>query len=202
MFTMKFNRKNADVTVEPSIEQKAKKAQKSAILSAVLYLALGILLICHPEPAVLWLCYTLGAVLALYGIIRIVSYLKSQLFVGDLLLGIATAAFGIFTLLSPTSVLGILSVFLGLIILVNGFVSLQRAFTLKQYSYKYWYIPMLLALLVLALGALVIAIPTLFGSILMVIIGILLVYEGISDLWMIYTLSKLAKDVKNILNEQ
>ncbi len=60
---------------------------------------------------------------------------------------------------------------------------------------------MLLALLVLILGVLVIAIPTLFGSILMVIIGILLVYEGVSDLWMIYTLSQLAKDVKNILDE-
>ena len=170
------------------------------VLSALLYLLLGIVLAIWPEGSAKMLCYCIGSVVTIYGVFNIIAYFTRRGLEGlhpELLAGIVAAAFGVFTLLKPTVIASILPFVLGLIIVVDGAVNLKRAMTLRSLDFSKWSIYFLLSCLTILLGVGAVLNPFDSLTLLLRLIGLVLIYEGISDLWAIFRISSLARAVEH-----
>ena len=70
-----------------------KNRKLSFLLASILYLALGLVLLIWPGTATTVICYAFGAVLAIYGLVAIISFFVSRKggFAFELFLGIVAA---------------------------------------------------------------------------------------------------------------
>ena len=171
-----------------------KDIKWSLILAALLFLFLGIALLIWPHTSNLILCYLVAGVLPAYGLFNIIAYFGRERGSWiELIVGVICAAFGIYALVQPTRISDIISIILGVAILVDGGMSLRRDFELRTAGFLQWWVPFALDVLILILGAVVIFNPSLFAELLLQIIGILLIYESVSDLWSIHRLAKLTR---------
>lgn len=171
-----------------------KDIKWSLILASLLFLLLGVALLIWPHTSNLILCYIVAGVLTAYGLFNIIAYFgKERGSLIGLIVGVICAAFGVYALVQPTGISDIISIILGVAILVDGAMSLRRDFELRAMDFPQWWIPFALDVLILMLGAVVIFNPGLFAQLLLQIIGVILIYESVSDLWTIHRLAKLAR---------
>ena len=171
-----------------------KDIKWSLILASLLFLFLGIALLIWPHTSNLILCYIVAAVLTAYGLFNIVAYFgKERGSLIGLIVGVICAAFGVYALVQPTRISDIISIILGVAVLVDGTMSLRRDFELRERGFVRWWLPFGLDVLILILGAIVIFNPGLFAELLLQIVGVILIYESVSDLWTIHRLAKLAR---------
>ena len=166
----------------------------SLILASLLFLFLGIALLVWPHTSNLILCYIVAAVLTAYGLFNVIAYFgRERGSLIGLIVGVICTGFGLYALVQPTRVSDIIFIILGVAILVDGAVSLRRDFDLRAAGFDRWWIPFALDVLILLLGCVVVFNPGLFAEMLIQIIGVILIYESLSDLWSIHRLAKLAR---------
>lgn len=160
-----------------------------AILSAVC-IALGIILICRPGLTGILICRAAGIFALLFGAFRAAAALRArgagwgvQL---HLVISVVLLAFGIFALAEPQVVLSILPVALGVYLLMECVGKVQRALLLKSCGYIRWWTALAAGIMAAALGLLLIANP--FGAVesMLMFLGISLVADGVSDLWILW----------------
>ena len=115
------------------------------------------------------------------------------------MVGGLTAAIGIFSLISPDSIRDILSIVLGLVVIIDSLVGIKRAFTLRDLELSSWWVRLLLSVAAAILGALFMVQKELFGRALLIVIGAVLLYQGLSDLISVIQISILGKRLKKTL---
>ena len=166
----------------------------SFLLAAVLYIILGLILLIWPGVSATVFCYAFGGILLIYGVVTIVSFFlrdsRQGSFVFELFLGIVAAALGLLFLLRPVIVASVLPVILGLFIVVDGLVNLKRALELRRMLYLRWTVPLVLSAVSAVLGLVIVFQPFLAAEALVMLIGAVLIYEGLSDLWTIFRVSQ------------
>lgn len=182
-----------------SKNKKHGKAISTAIISALAYIVLGFVMIFYPDKVSIALCYTLGGALTVYGLFNLITYFTSkQAFFGfEMIVGIAATAFGVFFLISPQSILGMIFAIIGILIIVDSTIDIKRSFQLKSLGVKYWWISFVVSALIIIFAITTIIFPGFFADIIMIILGIALVYEGISGLTLIATIGHYAKKISN-----
>lgn len=172
----------------------------SFLLAAVLYIILGLILLIWPGVSATVFCYAFGGILLIYGVVTIVSFFlrdsRQGSFVFELFLGIVAAALGLLFLLRPVIVASVLPVILGLFIVVDGLVNLKRALELRRMLYLRWTVPLALSAGSAVLGLVIVFQPFLAAEALVMLIGAVLIYEGLSDLWTIFRVSQWTKEYR------
>lgn len=178
-----------------------KNMKISFLLAAVLYIVLGAVLVIWPGTTATVVCYAFGGILTLYGLVSIASFFLSRAagFAFELFSGIVSGALGVLLLVRPEIVISILPVVLGLFILVDGLVNLKRAFELRRLEYPRWMVSLVLSLVSLVLAAVVLFHPYLAAEALVQVIGGVFIYEGISDLWTIFMVSRMTRELRRRL---
>lgn len=178
---------------------KHGKAISTAIISALAYIVLGFVMIFYPDKVSIALCYTLGGALTVYGLFNLITYFtaKQASFGFEMIVGIAATAFGVFFLISPQSIIGMIFAIIGILIIVDSAIDIKRAFQLKALGVKYWWISFLVSALIIIFAVCTIIFPSFFADIIMIVLGIALVYEGISGLALIATIGHFAKKISN-----
>ena len=171
-----------------------KDIKWSLILASLLFLFLGVALLVWPHTSNLILCYIVAGVLTAYGLFNIAAYFgKERGSVIGLVIGVICAGFGLYALVQPTRVSDIIFIILGVAILVDGAISLRRDLELRAAGFGRWGVPFALDVLTLILGCIVVFNPSLFAEVLIQIIGMILIYESVSDLWSIHRLARLTR---------
>ena len=183
------------------LEKALQEFRWSFIITALVFIALGLLLILRPNLARELLAYAVGGALAVYGLFNILSFLfaKDRTLSFELVIGVITAAVGIFILASPGTVLNIIQIVLGLAIIIDSLLGIKRAFTLRELGLGSWGAILSLSILTSILGILFVMHQDLFGSALMVVIGIVLLYQGVSDLITVIRISVIGNRMKKNL---
>ena len=183
------------------LEKALQEFRWSFIITALVFIALGLLLILRPNLALELLAYAVGGALAVYGLFNILSFLfaKDRTLSFELVIGVITAAVGIFILASPGTVLNIIQIVLGLAIIIDSLLGIKRAFTLRELGLGSWGAILSLSILTSILGILFVMHQDLFGSALMVVIGIILLYQGVSDLITVIRISVIGNRMKKNL---
>ncbi len=174
-----------------------KKVKANALVSAALYAALGIVLLIWPALSTNVLCTALGAVLVLCGIVDIFVFLSNRdgsLYAGfHLVLGIVLSAVGVWLMARPTLVAVIIPRIIGILIVIHGVSDLGDAVTLRRNGYARWTTALLLGLVTLALGAILIFSPFQTFTTVVRLIGLFLLYDGVSDFWISTRVSRAVK---------
>ena len=178
-------------------EKAAKKLKFNFVVAALLYLALGVVLVGWPDTTSQIICCVIGAVLLAYGAVSILVFLASQEKTAalglNLVVGVVAAALGVFFLTQPKLLLSILPVLMGLFIIIVSLLSVKRAFELRRWQYSKWWVALILALAAIGLGLLIAFHPYMAAQTVVVVIWLAFLYVGVCDLWAIFTASRAAK---------
>ena len=181
-----------------SIFSLGREIKWSFSLAALVELLLGLLLALAPNTSSQLLCTFIGIVVLAYGAFNILSYVLDRgmsAYTFELLLGILAAAFGIFVLCNKDFIIKFLFIVLGLIVLVSSIAGIKRALNLRAFGYPRWWAAMVSACATCLIAMSILLFPKLYGNMALMIIGIMLIVEAVSDLMSIRKLSHLAQDV-------
>ncbi len=178
---------------------KNKSGANVTIISSLAYLVLGFIMIFMPDTVGNTLSYVLGIVLTVYGLFNIISYFlgKEQNLYMELTVGIIATAFGIFTLFSPGVIAKIIFVIFGIIIIIDSLLDVKHSIQLKALGMKKWWICLLVSVAIIIIGLSTIFFADFFRDFLIFILGIIMIYEGVSGLVMIGLMSHYAKKFGN-----
>ena len=182
------------------MKEKAKNLKLNFAAAAVLYLALGVVLLGWPDTTSNIICYAIGAVRRIYGLVSIISFLASREMTAalalQLVVGVVAAALGVFFLTQPRLILSIFPVLMGLFIIIVSLLSVKRAFELRRYRYPKWWAALLLALVAIALGLLILFHPYMAAETAIMVIGVVFLYVGVCDLWAIWKASRALREFR------
>lgn len=178
----------------------------SCLLSALCFIALGVFLVGWPDLSRIWICRVLGAaLLAAGGVYIIFHFVRSKgaavVFQYDLVLGIILAIVGIWLLTTPDLILTFLQYILGAILIIHGVIDLQGAINLRSGGSQHWWSAFLIALITIALGAIVIWNPFASINALLMLVGLSLIFDGVSDLLILFHLARTFKKVEKAVAE-
>ncbi|MCQ4866283.1 HdeD family acid-resistance protein [Pseudoflavonifractor phocaeensis] len=177
-----------------------KNMKVSFLLASVLYIALGLVLLIWPGITSDLICLSFGLLLLIYGIITIISFFVHDSRLGtfrfELILGIVAAAAGLLFLIKPEFVKSVIPVVLGIYIIIDALLNLKRSLELHSLQYGRWWVILVLSLVSVALGVLILFRPGMTADVLTMVIGGVFVYNGLSDLWSIFKISRITKEYR------
>jgi len=168
----------------------------SSILAALVTIALGMLLVWWPDRSMDFLCLMLGITIFAIGIIYILGWLarrKKGVPAFFVLPGVILCALGVWLMTSPDSVIILIQYIFGAILIFHGVIDLQGALALASHRWNRWWLDLLLTALTIGLGVLILLNPFGTFSALVILIGAALIYDGVSDLWIIWRLGRANK---------
>ena len=178
-----------------SIRGYFKALKWRSLIVAFSAILLGLLFILTPQASADVICYVAGILLLASGIAAVISYLASGRLFGSyaLVSGIVLLVCGVFCLLRPEIIQGLLTVLFGVFLVIDGMMTLQdgvdcaRARLAGWAVCACWWVPALLGAVTIALGCVV-----LFGKFdsIMLLAGISLIADGVFDLIVTLAFSK------------
>ncbi len=173
-------------------------------LSALICVILGIVLLIWPGQSTQVVCMILGIVLGGFGILQIILYLatreKTMVSHSMMMLGIVLAVIGVWIVLKPDTIIKAIPMIVGILIVIHGLHNAVQAIDLKKMQYDNWWVALLLSLLTVALGAVLICNPFTIVDTVVQIIGAFLIYDGLSDMWILSRLFKTKKNREKIID--
>lgn len=175
------------------------KSIKTNILgSAVLCTILGIVLVIYPNTSLTIVCRAVGLIVLITGVGFLISHARGGFFSWfhnlDLILGILFVILGGFIIIKPLGLLSIVPVVFGVLLIFHGISDLGQGLELRKYEAEQWWVPMVLAAITILLGIVIMKNPFSTIDMLMRIIGICLIYDGLSDLLIV---GKFSRSIRN-----
>lgn len=169
------------------------------VISAALCI-LGVLLIVYPTISAKVLCYILGGVLTVYGIIKMVGYFSKDLyrlaFQYDLASGALITALGVIMLVIPDGVISVTHTVIGILVLADGLFKIQIAIDAKRFGVSRWWLIAAAAILTGVVGLLLILHPFAGAAAAMILMGVGLLAEGILNLSVVLCAVKIVRHQK------
>lgn len=166
--------------------KRLRNAKIAYVLISVVMVVLGIALILWPEISALAVCNITGAVLTVFGIIKLVGYFSKDMyrlaFQFDLALGVFSLLVGVLMLVHPTGVVRLVPVITGVFVILDGAFKLQTAHDAKRFGLSGWWCILLLAIVSCLGGLFLVANPFQGANALMILLGITLVIDGVQNL--------------------
>jgi uncharacterized membrane protein HdeD (DUF308 family) len=161
-----------------------KELKWDAMLKGVLYI-LGVVALVVPETMEKTLGYLLGIVLIVAGGVSIIGYLireaHENYYRNDFVYGLAGIVIGIIVLLKVEIIISLIPLLLGILVTVSGCAKLQDVVDMKRMNYGNWVLMLILSLINLALGLVLIFNPFKAATLLFRVIGIGLIFSGVTD---------------------
>lgn len=179
------------------MKETMKRIKADIILSALICVGLGAVLLIWPAETIDIFCKVLAVGLVIMGVVNLVSYFTNRSvhpFAGAL--GLIVVLVGIWIFIRPESIVSLVPIVIGVILFVHGIQDLKLAFETKNNGYERWWSMMIIAAISLVFG--VLCIVNAFGMVKLALqfIGIALIYDGISDLWVASRAIRAAKAMK------
>lgn len=133
------------------------------LISAVIYIVLGVMLLLNPDASLSLICTVIGISAVAYGALNILFYYVRR---GDedssrftLPMGIAFVAVGVFCLVAPKVVLSILPLIFGIVLLIDGAGKLGRSLELRKLGFVRWGMLTALSVIIMVLGVMLVTRP-------------------------------------------
>ncbi len=174
-----------------------EKIRNTLIATSVLYLVFGIIMLFFPDMVIKSVCYLVGIMFLFVGVSGVVMYVKTDIKTAftsfTLVMSIIFGAFGVYVLLNPETFASFLPLVVGIFLLVDSVSKLSMAFDLKKFEYNNWWQMLIVAFIILGCGLLLVFNPFEALAVTVQIIGAILVVDAVSNIFTIYSYSKLEK---------
>lgn len=179
-----------------------KELKWKSIMYAALYILMGLILLLFPETTATILCYAVGGASVAAGAVTVCIYLfrdaAKNTYRNDFVTGLAAVLLGIFLIVRVDMVKALIPFVLGIAVMVSGFIKLQNCIDVRRMGYGSGLGLFLLAFVSIAHGAVLIINPFHAAVVLMRLIGIGLLFCGVSDLLAtIYMSRKIKNYIEN-----
>ena len=176
------------------MDKVQKNLKNGAYILAIGYILVGIAAIAIPDDLLKVFGYIVGGACIVAGAVFVINYLirdvKTNFFRNDFLHGLVAIVVGIVIILKVELVVSLIPLALGIMVIISGCTKLQNVIDLKRMNSDRW-IPMLVvAVLNLILGAVLVANPFESATLFLRILGIGLVFSGLTDLFSTLFFSK------------
>ena len=174
-----------------------KRIKPDVILSALVCAVIGVVLLLWPAETIDVFCRILAAGLIVMGGVNIVSYLSNRSmhpFAG--VVGLIVVLVGIWIFIRPESIVSLVPIVIGVILCAHGISDLQIALETKANGYERWWSILVVAAVAIGFG--ILCIVNAFGMVKLALqfIGIALIYDGISALWIVSRAVQSARERK------
>lgn len=182
------------------IKKFFKKCKWDSIIISVLSIVLGIVCIVMPNRSADVLTIVFGCTLIAIGITLFVRFVSFDIVLGDRIsmFAILMIILGVFCLIYPSTIQGILTVLFGLYIVVDSASTLNDSIYCARAKTKGWLVLFILSLLTMVLG-----VAVMFSNFetVMIFAGISLIIEGIEHFVVTVVYSHKINEAKKNLKE-
>lgn len=173
-------------------------------VSAGLCTLLGLVLLIWPGTTMRIVCTMLGGMLLIYGLLQIVLWLisreRTMISQGMMVFGIVLAVIGVWILMQPEMIIMAVPVIVGVLIVIHGIHNIVQAIALKKDDYDRWWLAFLFGALTVVLGGILVYNPFEVAETVVRFIGIFLIYDGVSDIWILSRVFKVKRDKEKIID--
>ncbi len=178
------------------MKETLKRIKADLILSAVLCVVMGVVILFWPQKTIDLFCRVLASGLIIMGAVNLISYFTNRMahpFSG--ILGLVVLLVGVWIFMKPESIVSLIPIVIGVILVIHSLQDLKLALEIRGNHYEKWWGMLIAAAIGLIFG--VLCIVKAFGIVTFAVrlIGVALLYDGISDLWIITMAVRTAKAV-------
>ncbi len=174
--------------------QQFQHARRSMLIATLLFLLLGIAMTAIPGLFIQVACAVIGGVMAVFGIVLLLGELryprKSVLTLG---MGVLIIAVAIVIIANPQLVSSLIPLLFGILLLIDGVSNIRHAFGMRRYREGAWGAMLALGVITLALAVLILLHPYGTAELAFRIMGIALIYNALSDLFIVVQLHRASK---------
>lgn len=164
------------------MENFLKKNVISSIISSLIFLILGVIIVCNPATILTVIAYILGGVFLILGAIKIIGALLNKnnlkMYSNDIIIGIIAVALGIFVITCSNTIGSFFRIIIGIWIIYNALTNIVYSFKLKNVDLSIWPILFIMSVIMLVAGIYVAVNP---GTIITTI-GIVVIIYSVIDL--------------------
>ena len=162
-----------------------KQIKWETMLTSLLYILLGVVTVAIPETMVRTLGYLVGILFILVGAVSMICYLLRDAGRNydrnDFGYGLVGIAVGVLFLYRVEWITSLVPVILGILVLASGCVKLQHVIDIKRLECGNWVAVLILAVINVIFGAVLIANPFETVILLFQLVGVGLIFSGITD---------------------
>lgn len=173
------------------MKEKIKSLRLNITISALISVLIGVLLIIFPTQSL----NTIGKVIAVIIIFSGISVIISQIYesgvnVMGIVVGAVIALVGIWMFNSPSGIISIIPIAIGVLLVAHGIQDLKLAIEATRAKADRPWIPYLISVLNIVLGIICIAGAFNILKIATQLIGFMLIFDGISDIGIVHKVRK------------
>ena len=174
-----------------------KKVQWYVIITSVICIMLGAVLIFFPTAVNEMIAYFIAGGMFLLSIIEFYNYfkkdIKTQFYRNNLVSDVVALVIGIILLAKKDLVISIIPMILGAIITISGVKKLQNGLDLIRLKLGGWKPVLILSAVNIIFGVIMIICARETADVIIILIGVGLIFSGITDLFSAIWVSKTAK---------
>ena len=171
-----------------------KQLKWNLILLAVIFIALGIVLILWPGATMKTICYLLAAMLLAIGVVSLINYLRKDIsgiiYRYDLVVGLCAILGGILVIVKVDKLTDLIPAVLGFLVTMSGIMKMQNSVDMLRLGHGTWHVAFAMAIVNIVAGIVLLMNPFEATKILIMCLGIALVYSGITDLYVTISISR------------
>lgn len=177
------------------MKEKMKANRVSQIIIAVLAIFLGVLCIARPDSAADLIVRIIGIAILVVGIVMIVAKLSDvTLRIPAIILGAIIAAIGIFIFTHPGQTLSLIFIVFGVLMIADAIQEITASMAIKA-AFGPWLPSFFMAIISLVFGIICVLAPHFIPNLSFVIMGIMLVYDGVTSIYSTVRANKADKGV-------
>lgn len=177
-----------------------KHLKWNLILLAVIFIALGVVLILWPGATMTTICYLLAAMLLALGVVSLINYLRKDIsgiiYRYDLVVGLSAILGGILIIIKVDKLTELIPVVLGFLVTTSGILKMQNSVDMMRLGHGTWHVAFAMAIINIAAGIVLLIDPFEAAQVLIMCLGIALVYSGITDLYVTIAISRRLSQIK------
>lgn len=177
-----------------------EQSKSTMLMISIIYLILGIIMVVTPVFVSNIMCYIIGLLLLIVGGVGIFTYIRmgqnnisSKL---TLLISILFTALGIYIFSNPEGFVSIIPLVIGGFLVIEGFDKIFNTLNLKRSGYEQWFQMLIISLIIFSLGLILILNPFASVTVFIRIIGVFLIVDAISNIYISDKVMKYKKSVK------